>query len=46
MRGGTFVEGTTDVAVFEEAFDQIVATAQSPDASRETIKKSLEEKHP
>ncbi|MEU7022422.1 helix-turn-helix transcriptional regulator [Streptomyces sp. NPDC046203] len=45
LRGGTFVEGTTDVAVFEEAFDQIVATALSPDASRETIKKILEEKH-
>ncbi|MDR3080727.1 MAG: helix-turn-helix transcriptional regulator [Streptomyces sp.] len=45
LRGGTFVEGTTDVTVFEEAFDQIVATAQSPDASRETIEKIMKEKH-
>ncbi|MFE7413957.1 Scr1 family TA system antitoxin-like transcriptional regulator [Streptomyces laurentii] len=45
LRGGTFVEGTTDVTVFEEAFEQIVATAQSPDASRETIEKIMKEKH-
>lgn len=45
LRGGTFVEGTNDVTIFEEAFDQIVATAQSPDESRETIKKIMEEKH-
>ncbi|WP_185094818.1 Scr1 family TA system antitoxin-like transcriptional regulator [Streptomyces sp. PanSC19] len=45
LRGGTFVEGTNDVTIFEEALDQIVATAQSPDESRETIKKIMEEKH-
>ncbi|MFD5425498.1 Scr1 family TA system antitoxin-like transcriptional regulator [Streptomyces sp. NPDC127084] len=42
---GIFVEGAADVAVFEEAFEQIVATAQSPDESRETIKKIMEEKY-
>lgn len=46
IQGGTFVEGTGDVKIFEEAFDQIVATALSPDKSRETIRKIMKEKHP
>ncbi|MEW1632642.1 DUF5753 domain-containing protein [Streptomyces sp. NPDC093801] len=45
LRGGTFVEGTADVAIFEEAFGQIVANALSPDQSRDTIATILKENH-
>ncbi|MEU6312243.1 helix-turn-helix transcriptional regulator [Streptomyces sp. NPDC047014] len=45
LRGGTFVEGTQDVAIFEDAFSQIVANALSPDESRDTIKMILKEQH-
>ncbi len=42
MQGGTFVEGTDEVADFETAFDRILATALPVDDSRETIKKIME----
>lgn len=45
IRGGYFVEGTDDVKVFETAFDRVVAAALSPDDSRETIKKIMEERN-
>ncbi|MGW0827551.1 helix-turn-helix domain-containing protein [Streptomyces sp. NPDC002845] len=45
IRGGNFVEGTGDVTVFENAFDQIVAAALPVDESREVIRKILKENH-
>lgn len=42
LRGGFFLEGD-DVAVFETAFERVVATALPVDVSRETIKKIMTE---
>lgn len=41
LRGGFFLEGD-DAAVFEAAFDRVVAAALPVDVSRETIKKIME----
>lgn len=41
LRGGFFMEGD-DVAVFETAFERVVAAALPVDVSRETIKKIME----
>ncbi|GAA2242010.1 helix-turn-helix transcriptional regulator [Streptomyces amakusaensis] len=42
LRGGYFVEGTDDVKVFEEAFEQVVAAALPVDDSRVRIKEIME----
>ncbi|MFB7759668.1 helix-turn-helix domain-containing protein [Streptomyces xiamenensis] len=44
IRGGYFVEGTDDVAVFETAFDRVVATALSVDDSRELIETTMKDR--
>lgn len=41
LRGGVFLEGD-DAAVFETAFDRVVAAALPVDVSRETIKQIME----
>ncbi|MFI0937569.1 helix-turn-helix domain-containing protein [Streptomyces sp. NPDC021020] len=42
LRGGSLVEGTDDVKVFENAFERVVATALSVDDSRARIKRIME----
>ncbi|QKW08309.1 helix-turn-helix domain-containing protein [Streptomyces sp. NA04227] len=45
IRGGSFMEDRSDVKVFENAFERIVAAALPTDTSREVIKTILEEKY-
>lgn len=42
LHGGSFVEGTEDVKLFETAFERVVAAALPVDDSREHIKKIME----
>lgn len=46
IRGGSFVEGTDDVKVFEAAFERVVAAALSVDDSRARILKIMERTGP
>ncbi|GAA1904769.1 helix-turn-helix transcriptional regulator [Streptomyces sodiiphilus] len=42
LRGGHFMEGSEDVAVFEAAFERVVAAALPVDDSREAIRQLME----